>query len=174
MSPIPAPVVCALRTATADVGEETDVKCEFWDCQWFKKTQFVSTLKRLFHLPRSQALHLLSLFSTYREVFGSVPGRTYWNQHDVCVCDAAPVKLPIFHITPRQAEALCALLDYMLDLGIHGVLLKHLSPSLMEESGSASTTRKSTLSRSHTPTLYPGWKTVWIESVELALSPSWT
>lgn len=113
------PTLHAVAAVTTAVEEDIDVECEYWDCRWPENTEVLSTLKeKLSHLPSNQVFQLLSLTSKHPEVFKNVPGRTSWTEHDVCVGDAAPIKLSPYRVSPRHTEALGTELDYMLELGI--------------------------------------------------------
>lgn len=66
------------------------IECDFQDCNWLPNAEMVSTLKtKLSHLGQGQATQVLEMLSLHCEVFGSVPGRTKWIQHDDDVSEAA-------------------------------------------------------------------------------------
>lgn len=60
-------------------------------------------LKRLFmHLTKAQALESEALILKYPGLFGDVPTRTDWAEHDIDVGEALPVCQHFYRVSPEQ------------------------------------------------------------------------
>lgn len=68
----------------------------------------------LVHLPEAQRTELADLIRKFPKLFGDVPSRTSWIEHDIDVGDAHPIKQRFYRMSPAKLECLHAEVDYML------------------------------------------------------------
>ncbi len=59
-----------------------------------KNSETLKNLQEMFvHLPESKCADLIALIKSYVSLFGDVPSRTQWLEHDIDVWDAEPIRL---------------------------------------------------------------------------------
>lgn len=88
-------------------------------CGRLKNSESLSNLDRLLcHLPESKRSELVELVHKYPGLFGDVPSRTGWAEHDIDVGDARPIKQRFYRTSPEKVKYLDSEVSYMLDNNI--------------------------------------------------------
>ena len=88
-------------------------------CGRLKNSESLCKLQNLLsHLSTSQRLELSELMGKFLELFGDVPTRTSWVEHDIDVWDTQPIKQRFYRMSPDKLKALNDEVDYMLRTGI--------------------------------------------------------
>lgn len=72
----------------------------------------------LAHLPVAQRSELAALINNFPGLFGDVPSRTTWVEHDIDVGDASPIKQRFYRMPPEKLGALNKEVDYMVQNNI--------------------------------------------------------
>lgn len=66
------------------------------------------------HLPAEKRSELSDMIRRFPCLFGDVPSRTSWIEHDIDVGEAQPIKQQFYHVAPAKRVYLDAEVDYML------------------------------------------------------------
>lgn len=74
--------------------------------------------KMLAHLPESKNADLIALINSHVSLFGDVPSRTHWLEHDIDVGDAEPIRQHFYQVSPNKLLHLKVKVQYMLDHNI--------------------------------------------------------
>ncbi len=81
-----------------------------------KNSETFKNLHKMFaHLPESKCADLIALINNYVSLFGDVPSRTHWLEHDIDVGDAEPIRQHFYRVSPNKFLHLKAEVQYMLD-----------------------------------------------------------
>lgn len=112
-------VVCPVLLVTSELlAHESDGVPEPDEsllCGRLKNSEFLCNLDKLLaHLPESQRSELAELVHRFPCLFGDIPSRTTWIEHDVDVGDAQPIKQHFYCVAPAKRSYLDAEVDYML------------------------------------------------------------
>ncbi len=68
----------------------------------------------LLHLPVEQRVELWKLIGEFPQLFGDVPSRTSWIEHDIDVGEARPTRQRFYRMGPEKLNHLNSEIDYML------------------------------------------------------------
>lgn len=81
-----------------------------------KNSETLKNLKGQFsHLPAAQAVEFEDLIFKYPGLFGDVPSRTDWAEHDIDVGEAQPIRQHFYRVSPEKRKYLDAEVKYMVD-----------------------------------------------------------
>ena len=81
-----------------------------------KNSKTLRDLKKLLmHLTKAQALEFEELISKYPNLFGDVPTRTDWAEHDIDVGEALPIRQHFYRVSPEKCNYLDAEVEYMVE-----------------------------------------------------------
>ncbi|KAL1248722.1 hypothetical protein QQF64_022040, partial [Cirrhinus molitorella] len=113
-------VLLVESTPTVCLKEESDEGVSFpEDTVLLGRLKNSETLKNLHkmlvHLPESKCADLVALINCYVSLFGDVPSRTHWLEHDIDVGDAEPIRQHFYRVSPNKLLHLKAEVQYMLD-----------------------------------------------------------
>ncbi len=86
-------------------------------CCWdILNSENLKNLHKMFgHLPESKCADLIALINNYVSLFGDVPSRTHWLEHDIDVGDAESIRQHFYRVSPNKFVHLKAEVQYMLD-----------------------------------------------------------
>lgn len=88
-------------------------------CGRLKNSESLSNLDRLLsHLPESKRCELTNLVRKFPCLFGDVPSRTDWVEHDIEVGDAQPIKQRFYRMSPEKRQHLDSEVKYMVENNI--------------------------------------------------------
>ncbi|XP_030283654.1 uncharacterized protein LOC115587797 [Sparus aurata] len=84
-----------------------------------KNSETLKNLKGLVgHLPEEHALEFEELIFKYPCLFGDVPSRTDWAEHDIDVGETLPIRQHFYRVSPEKRKYLDAEVKYMLENNI--------------------------------------------------------
>lgn len=107
----PALAVDTLAVAQEDSVPEPD---DSLLCGRLKNSESLEKLDTLLsHLSDSQRVELSKMIRKYPVLFGDVPSRTTWIEHDIDVGNAQPIKQRFYRMAPKKLKYLDAEIDYM-------------------------------------------------------------
>ena len=85
-------------------------------CGRLKNSEALSSLdKVLSHLSDSRRCELADLVREFPRLFGDVPSRTDWVEHDIEVGDARPIKQRFYRMSPEKLKHLDSEVAYMVE-----------------------------------------------------------
>ncbi len=113
------PVLVVESTSPVPLEEEIDGVSFPEDTVLLGRLKNPETLKNLHkmfaHLPECKCADLIALINNYVSLFGDVPSRTHWLEHDIDVGDAEPIRQHFYRVSPNKFQHLKAEVQYMLD-----------------------------------------------------------
>ncbi len=116
-SSIPS-VLCAVSDVKNFPSEEKE-GYEPDDCVLRGRLTNTDSLEKLVttlgHLSSLQSVDLISLLQRFPELFGDVPTRTDWAEHDIDVGNASPIKQRYYRVSPEKRKLMEAEIKYMLE-----------------------------------------------------------
>uniref|UniRef100_A0A8C1I8K6 Gypsy retrotransposon integrase-like protein 1 n=1 Tax=Cyprinus carpio TaxID=7962 RepID=A0A8C1I8K6_CYPCA len=71
--------------------------------------------KMLAHLPDDKCGDLIDIINHHVSLFGDVPSRTHWLEHDIDVGDSEPIRQNFYRVSPNKLLHLNTEVQYMLD-----------------------------------------------------------
>ena len=108
----------ALAVDTGSVAQESDGVPEPDDSLLsgrLKNSESLCNLDALLsHLPVEQRVELVELIGEFPQLFGDVPSRTTWIEHDIDVGEAQPIRQRFYRMGPEKLSHLNSEIDYML------------------------------------------------------------
>ncbi len=101
------PVVSVLHGSSNLMGGEKE-DIEPGDCILGGRLNNSESLQRLdsilSHLPPLQRAELISVLTSFPDLFGDTPSRTDWIEHDINVGEAKPIKQHFYRVSPDKRE----------------------------------------------------------------------